>query len=298
MRCSLPRGIFAPLLTFYGADESVDLDSIAAHARSLVGDGVAGLAVGGSTGEFHLLDDDERRAILEAVREACPDVPVVAHVGAPTTRRSVALAEHAAAAGAAALMFVTPYYNRVGERELEASLRAVHEAAPEIGLLAYSMPPLAGSDFSCELLLRMAEDDVLCGSKESGREIDRLIALLAATPAAFAVFVGNAALLAPGVLAGAHGGVLGLSNAAPAACVAMYDAAARGDADAAAACWDALAPLDHAIREAGPPPTGMRTAAARRLGLPTHTRRPLQPVSAGARDRIGVALREAVPATA
>ena len=298
MSPTLPRGIYAPLLTFYRADESVDTSAVVAHARTLVDDGVSGLVVAGSTGEFHLLDDGERRDLFAAVRGACPDVPVVAHVGAPTTRRSIALAKHAADGGAAAIMLVTPYYNRVGERELEASLRAVHEAAPGLPLLAYSMPLMAGADYGSELLVRLAGDGVLYGSKESGREQDRLLALLSAMPADFAIFVGNAALLAPGVLAGAHGGVLGLANAAPAACVAMYEAAARGDVDDAATCWEALAPLDQAIREAGPAPTGMRAAAAARLGLAAHARRPLQPVTAEALDRIEAAMREASPVTA
>ena len=60
---------------------------------------------------------------------ACPGTPVLAQVGAPAQRDAVALAEHAAAAGAAAVMLITPYYNRVGPDELAGLARAVHGAA-------------------------------------------------------------------------------------------------------------------------------------------------------------------------
>ena len=54
---------------------------------------------------------------------------MLAQVGAPAQRDAVALAEHAAASGAAAVMLITPYYNRVGPAELAGCARAVHGAA-------------------------------------------------------------------------------------------------------------------------------------------------------------------------
>ena len=109
-----PPGVYAPLLTLYDGGEEIDLDATAAFARRLVEAGIHGLVLSGSTGEFHLHTPAERRALLEAVIAACPGTPVLAQVGAPAQRDAVALAEHAAASGAAAVMLITPYYNRVG----------------------------------------------------------------------------------------------------------------------------------------------------------------------------------------
>ena len=111
-----PPGVYAPLLTLYDSSEEIDLDATAAFARRLVDSGLHGLVVSGSTGEFHLHTPAERRALLEAVVAACPGSAVLAQVGAPAQRDAVALAEHAAATGAAAVMLITPYYNRVGAR--------------------------------------------------------------------------------------------------------------------------------------------------------------------------------------
>ena len=121
-----PPGVYAPLLTLYDAGEEIDVAGTAALGRRLVDAGLHGLVVSGSTGEFHLHTPVERQVLLEAVIAACPGTPVLVQVGAPAQRDAMALAAHAVAAGAAGVMLITPYYNRVGPKELAdfAHLRA------------------------------------------------------------------------------------------------------------------------------------------------------------------------------
>jgi dihydrodipicolinate synthase/N-acetylneuraminate lyase len=292
---ALPGGVYVPLLTLYDDAERVDVAAVGEHARGLLEDGVHGLVVAGSTGEFHLLTGDERRALLEEVLGAADGrVPVIAHVGAPSTRESEALAAHAAEAGAAALLAVTPYYHVVDAPALERHLRDVAAAGAGIPLLAYSMPRMAGSDYPLRLLLALAADGLVAGAKESGGDIARVLTLASATPAGFAVFTGAAPLLAPAVLAGAHGGILALGNVVPEALVAIYDAAAAGDGAHALALSAALLPLAGAIAAAGASPGGLRAAASLRFGLPGGARRPLRPVSPEERTRLAAALDRAL----
>ena len=201
-----PPGVYAPLLTLYDDGEEIDLAATAAFGRRLVDAGVHGLVVAGSTGEFHLHSPEERRALLEAVVAACPGTPVLAQVGAPAQRDAVALAKHAAATGAAAVMLITPYYNRVGTTELAALARAVHAAVPGRALIAYTMPAMAGSQWPLEVLRELAAEGVVGGVKESADEVGRFLQILAACPPPFAAFCGTPPLLIPATLAGGHGG--------------------------------------------------------------------------------------------
>jgi dihydrodipicolinate synthase/N-acetylneuraminate lyase len=274
-----PPGVYAPLLTLYDAGEEIDLAATAAFGRRLVDAGVHGLVVSGSTGEFHLHTPAERRALLEAVVAACPGTPVLAQVGAPAQRDSVALAKHAAATGAAAVMLITPYYNRVGSSELAALARAVHEAAPGLALIAYTMPAMAGSQWPLDVLRDLAAEGIVGGVKESADEVGRFLQILNACPPPFAAFCGTPPLLIPAVLAGGHGGILALANAAPERCVAVYEAAAAGEGRRAAELFAPLVPLIGAVRAAGAAPTGLRAAAALRYGVATATRRPLAAVA-------------------
>jgi dihydrodipicolinate synthase/N-acetylneuraminate lyase len=284
-----PPGVYAPLLTLYDGGEDIDLAATAAFARRLVDSGVHGLVLSGSTGEFHLHTPGERRALLEAVLEACPGTPLLVQVGAPAQRDAVALAGHAADRGAAAVMLITPYYNRVGPAELAAFARAVHGAAGGLPLIAYTMPAMAGSQWPLELLRELAAEGIVNGVKESADEVGRVLQILNACPPPFAAFCGTPPLLIPTVLAGGHGGILALANVAAERCVAVYDAALRGEGRRAAELFAPLVPLIGAIRAAGAAPTGLRAAAAARYGIATATRGPLAPVADDAAVRAALA---------
>jgi len=274
-----PPGVHVPLLTLYDGNEDIDLAATAAFGRTLVDAGVHGLVLEGSTGEFHLHTPDERRALVEAVIEACPGTPVLVQVGAPAQRDAVALAEHAATHGAAAVMLITPYYNRVGPGELAGLARAVHGAAGGVPLIAYTMPAMAGSQWPLDVLYELAADGVVRGVKESGEEVGRFLQILGRCPPGFAAYCGTPTLLSLVTLAGGAGGILAIANAAPERCLAVYEAAAAGEGRRAAELFAPLVPLLDAIRAAGPSPTGMRAAAAIRYGIGTATRRPLAPVA-------------------
>ena len=234
---------------------------------------------------------------MEAVAAACPGAALFVHAGAPSTRETCALAEHAAAAGAAAVMAVTPYYNRVDDAGKADHLRAVAAAAGDVPVVAYSMPAMAGDVYGVDLLLRLFDEGVVAGSKESAPDLDRVQALYAGAGDAFAIFPGNAPLHAAAVLAGAHGAILALANIAPARCVAVDEAAAAGDAARAHELARTLRPLVAALAAAGPAPTGLRAAVALRYNRSEATRAPLQPVSSDGRARIAAVLEEAVTAT-
>ena len=209
---------------------------------------------------------------------ACPGTPVLTQVGAPAQRDAVALAEHAAASGAAAVMLITPYYNRVGPAELAGLARAVHGAAGGLPLIAYTMPAMAGSQWPLDVLRELAAEGVVSGVKESGEEVGRFLQILDRCPPGFAAYCGTPTLLSLVTLAGGAGGILAIANVVPERCLAVYEAAAAGEGRRAAELFAPLVPLLGAIRAAGPSPTGMRAAAAIRYGVGTATRRPLAPV--------------------
>jgi dihydrodipicolinate synthase/N-acetylneuraminate lyase len=295
----LRRGIYPALITFYDERERVDAEASAAHAARLVDAGVDGLVVCGSTGEFHLLSLDERRALLEAVAGAASGrVSLTVHVGAPTTRATCELASHAAEHGAEAVLVVTPYYNRVGADEQRAYLRAVADAAGGLPVLAYTMPKMAGDRYPVELLAELARDGVVHGVKESGDELARLLSILEAAPEGFAAFAGSAPLCAPCLLAGGHGGVLALANVAPEACVAIAAAIERGDGAQAMLLTRALAPLQREISAAGSSPAGYRAGASLRDPRAVHVRAPLFAAPDAARERIARALDAVRPVVA
>src|SRR5215813_12934462 len=105
-------GVLSAVVTpFAGPDSELDEPRLRELIERTITAGVHGLVPCGSTGEFAAMSMDERRAVVDVVLDqASGRVPVIAHVGAMTTRDAVGLAKHAEASGVVAVMAVAPYY--------------------------------------------------------------------------------------------------------------------------------------------------------------------------------------------
>ena len=103
--------VLTAMITPFDHDGALDLDGAAKLASWLVEQGNEGLVVAGTTGESPTLTHEEQ---IELVRIVCQAVavPVIAGAGSNDTRAAIELTEQATAAGASAILSVTPYYNR------------------------------------------------------------------------------------------------------------------------------------------------------------------------------------------
>src|ERR671933_2296910 len=124
------RGALAAALTpLRDGGSRLDEDAFEPYLEFLAAGGLDGILALGTTGEGFLLATDERRRALELFLEG--PLPVIAHAGAQTTATTVALAEHAAAAGAAGVAVISPPHYALDEDELlEHFLPAARAWAP------------------------------------------------------------------------------------------------------------------------------------------------------------------------
>jgi len=241
----LPRpAVVVALLTPFGADGEVDRGALRAHVEHLIAAGVDGLMPGGSTGEGALLDEDELVGVVEdVVSEARGRVPVLAHVGRPSTRATVRLAPRALAAGAVAVSAVTPYYHAPSPDGLRRHYAALREAAGDAPVLAYTIPSHAHVDVAPELWGALAADGV-AGLKDSTGDPELHAAYVAAAPG---VFIGAAAHARGSFALGSAGAILAIANLRPDLSVALRDAYRAGDEAAAAAAQEGLREAERAL---------------------------------------------------
>src|SRR4051794_23773074 len=95
------HGIIPPVVTPMQANEDLDLPRLRQWIETLLGRGVHGIFVLGTTGEFYALDDGEKEAVIAAaVEQVRGRVPVFAGTGAETTREAVRVTKLAERAGA------------------------------------------------------------------------------------------------------------------------------------------------------------------------------------------------------
>lgn len=200
-------------------------------ADFLIGAGVKGLFVGGTTGEGTQLDPDQRQALHEAVVVAAGGrAPVLLHVGAQRTDVAVALARHAASLRPAAIVAMTPTFYTLSDDALARYYHAIAEAAPDTPLFLYDIPQFAINGISPALLTRLARElPSLAGMKSSRVDIQFVRQLIDAMPRDRILLAGNESAALGSLALGADGLISGLSTAIPEPFVALTRAAAGGD---------------------------------------------------------------------
>ncbi|MBL1065564.1 dihydrodipicolinate synthase family protein [Streptomyces sp. 7-21] len=268
MRLPAPlTGVIPPVCTPLTPDGDVDTDSLLRLVDFLADAGVDGLFLLGSTSEAAFLTDARRRAVVEAVAgHLAGRLPLLAGVIDMSTPRVLDHARAALDAGADALVATAPFYTRTHPAEIERHYRllAQRTGAP---VLAYDLPASVHTKLPTELVLRLAEDGVLAGVKDSSQDQTGLRSLVTgvrsgpAGQAGFSVLTGSENLVDTALLMGAHGAVPGLANVDPHGYVRLYAHCAAGDWRAARAEQERLLELFAIVRAASPERMGGGSAA-------------------------------------
>jgi len=95
------RGIIPAMVTPFNKDYSIDEKGLRELVRFLINGGVHCILVGGSTGEYTLMNKEERKMIIRiAVEEAGGKVPIMAGTGYHGTEETIELTRYAADVGA------------------------------------------------------------------------------------------------------------------------------------------------------------------------------------------------------
>ncbi len=247
------HGVGVALVTIFTAQLEVDLQATVAHAERMVDHGMRHLLIAGSTGEAAALDDRERADLVSAVRAALPsDIPVIAGTGAPSSRQAMHLTSQAIAAGADAVLALSPR----GSHDLRAYYTAVSHAAGRTPVIAYHFPGMSEPGIPLSLLPELPVN----GCKDSSGDPNRLLEEL--TALAIPIYVGNSALLALAGPLGAAGAILQAANVEPDLCALAF----TGDIDA----QRQLAAAHAATKVRAP--NGTKDLMAERWGTPRHAR--------------------------
>jgi len=240
------KGSLPALVTPF-KDGQLDLDALKHLIEWHIESGSDGFVPVGTTGESPTLSHYEHDLVVETVVKASAGrKPVVAGAGSNSTAESVRLAQAAEAAGADAVLVVTPYYNKPTQRGLIAHFTAVHDACG-LPIIIYNIPPRSVVDMTPETLGDLAKLPRIAGVKDATADLAR-VSMQRMTCGPDFIQVSGEDPTAHGF--NAQGGVGCISvtaNVAPALCAAVQDACAAGDYAKALEVQDRLMPLHKAI---------------------------------------------------
>jgi len=296
-------GVFIPAVTpFDPVTGDADLVATRSNVRRWVESPIRGILVGGSTGEAVLLEDQERKRLLEAVRDVLPsDRLLLAGTGGESTRRTVRLTKEAADQGSDAVLVQPPafYVPAMTPEVLREHYLVVADASP-VPVILYQVPPkFATLDLATGLVSELSRHPNIIGIKDSRGKLDLVGDLVTHTQPGFQVLVGNGALLYAALEVGAVGGILGVANLAAEDAAAICQAFVAGDHATAGKVQQRIAPA-HVEIVGGLGVPGVK-AGVDLLGLTGGPPRPpLRPLAERDREKVEQILRDAellVPAS-
>lgn len=230
------RGVVPPMATPLDANGAIDEAGVSRLVERMAGAGVDGLFPLGTTGEAPHLGRDLRAGFLRLVcRAVAGRVPVLAGITDSSVAEAAWMAERAAEAGAAAVVFAAPHYFPMTQPELVGYARALARRLP-LPFIVYNIPFCTRDFFEVDTVKRIAEIPGCIGIKDSTGDLAMFAQLVDAFKDRddFTVLMGPEELLFEAVTMGGDGGVTGGANLAPELFTGIYAAALQGDEVAAA----------------------------------------------------------------
>jgi len=247
------RGVIPPMVTPLLERDTLDAAGLERLIEHILGGGVHGLFVLGTTGEAPSLSYRLRYELTERVcRQVQGRVPVLVGITDTSFTESVNIASKATEAGAAAVVLAPPYYFPAGQAELLEYLRHLTPELP-LPLFLYNMPSYTKAVFEPQTVRAAADISGIVGLKDSSGDMayfHQLQPLLKDHPD-FSLLMGHEELLAEAILLGGHGGVCGGGNLVPELYVELYNAACSRDLPAVEALQKKVMQISTTIYSVG-----------------------------------------------
>lgn len=224
------EGIIPALYACYDRDGEVSEERTKRFVRHLMGKGIHGIYVGGSSGECIYQSVQERKKTIEWVmEETAGQIPVIVHVACNNTKDSCSLAAFAQDAGADAIASIPPIYFKLPEHAIAAYWNAISDAAPDTDFIIYNIPQLAGTALTQSLLRTMLRNKRVVGVKNSSMAVQDIQIQKMIGGSDFIVFNGVDEQFISGCVMGADGGIGGTYGVMPELFLKMNTLLKEGD---------------------------------------------------------------------
>jgi len=237
------EGVYCVLITPFKEDESLDENRLRSHMDRVIEGGVDGVIIGGSTGEFASLSEEERKRLIKlGMDHVNGRVPVVVGSMAPSTRETIRWSKFAEDLGADGLLVVNPYYGWITDEALYQHYKAVAEAV-NIPIMPYNNTDTSGNDLKPEIVNRLVDEGKIAYVKACV-DSRRMQIIMGHCGEKINLFSGVDDLLFQCFTLGGAGCVSGGANVVPAVVKKLYNLIVKeNNINAARELWYKYAPL-------------------------------------------------------
>ena len=199
-------GTGVALVTPFKRDLSIDTEALKRIVNFSIDGGVEYLVILGTTAENAVLTNEELELVIQTVIETNNGkLPLVLGMGSNNTAKLVEELKTRDLSQFAAILSVSPYYNKPTQEGIYQHFKAVAEASP-IPVILYNVPSRTGVNMSPSTVLRLANDfENIIAIKEAAGDMIQAMKLIKDKPKDFLVISGDDMIALPMVLAGGAG---------------------------------------------------------------------------------------------
>ena len=245
------EGIYTPIITPFANNGDIDWDVYAEVIDWQIENGVAGVIVGGSTGEFYALSREERIQQFKFAAEHINNrVEFMAGVNDIRVDECLDISMAAVDAGAKSLLVAAPPYSLPSEEELAHHVITIAKAT-ELPIMLYNYPGRTGVEMGEDFLSIVAKNPLVAAIKESSGDYSRL-PLLSNNYPSIELVVGGEEQVLEFAAWGAKSWVCATANFFPSECVQLMDILGKqSDFEKGRALMSAFMPLMQALEQGG-----------------------------------------------
>ena len=253
---SIFTGAAVAIVTPFNEDTTVNYEKLDKLIEYQIENSTDAIVICGTTGEASTLSHEEHLDVIKhCVKTVNKRVPVIAGTGSNSTETAIFLSKEAEAAGADALLLVTPYYNKATQGGLYVHFKDTADAV-NIPCILYNVPSRTGCNILPETAVKLAHDvKNIVAIKEATGNISQIAKLIQLADGCIDVYSGNDDQIVPIMSLGGLGVISVLSNVAPKQTHDMCQACLDGDFKKAAKMQlEALPLIDSLFSEVNPIP--------------------------------------------
>ena len=272
----LPKfhGVAPALVTPMFQDRSIDWKALSALINHVSQGGVDYLVVQGTTGESATTTSDEKKKIIETIKESnAYQLPIVYGIGGNDTESLLTQIKNTSFDGIDAILSVAPYYNKPSARGVKDHFNAIADACP-VPVILYNIPGRTGINISPETVLALAEHTNIIGIKEASCIIEQCIEIAFHKPNDFLLISGDDVQAVPIISIGGVGVMSVIANALPNKFSEMIHHALKGDFVSAQKILGHFLAIDSYLYEEGNP-VGVKLILEHLGLMESQVRRPL-----------------------
>ncbi|WP_315071595.1 4-hydroxy-tetrahydrodipicolinate synthase [uncultured Clostridium sp.] len=210
------KGIYTPLITIFNEKGGIDEENSKVLIEKLINDGVDGIVVLGSVGEFFNLSLEEKKDYIKFVSEVMNGrTKLIIGTGSNNIEEVIVLNKYSKEVNADGVLIITPYFFGLDENYIYEYYSTIAKNT-ELPIMIYNFPARTSVNVSYELVFRLASEfKNIVGIKDttdSMSNVRKFVQKIKKVRKDFCVISGFDEYLVPNLLSGGDGIIGGLTN--------------------------------------------------------------------------------------